>query len=345
MKLAPAQLSKHLQGALAPVYIVSGDDPLQCQEACDAIRAAARQQGFDERQVFSADSSFDWGTLLQAGASMSLFAERRLLELRLPSGKPGDKGAAALLEYCGRPAEDTLLLISLPKLDGSAQKTKWGKALVEGPQTQFVQIWPVDASQLPQWIRQRLSQAGLAATPDAIELIAARVEGNLLAAAQEIEKLKLMADVGQITVETVQAAVADSARFDVFGLTDAILNGEAAHALRMLEGLRGEGVEPPVILWALSRELRVLANLALQFSQGIPLDKAFSQARPPIWDKRKPLMSKALQRHSARRWGQLLMDAQHIDAQIKGQAAGSVWSSLSRLALLMAGQRLALPSE
>ncbi|RMN31989.1 DNA polymerase III, delta subunit, partial [Pseudomonas cannabina] len=270
MKLAPAQLGKHLQGTLAPVYVISGDDPLLCQEAADAIRAAARQQGFDERQVFSADASFDWGTLLQAGASMSLFAERRLLELRLPSGKPGDKGAAALMEYCARPAEDTLLLISLPKLDGSAQKTKWGKALVEGAQTQFVQIWPVDIGQLPQWIRQRLSQAGLAATQDAVELIAARVEGNLLAAAQEIEKLKLMAEEGQITVETVQAAVADSARFDVFGLTDAVLNGEAAHALRMLEGLRGEGVETPVILWALTRELRALANMSQQFSQGVP---------------------------------------------------------------------------
>ena len=345
MKLAPAQLAKHLQGSLSPVYIISGDDPLLCQEAADAIRSNARQQGFDERQVFSADASFDWGSLLQAGASMSLFAEKRLLELRLPSGKPGDKGAAALIEYCSRPAEDTLLLISLPKLDGSAQKTKWGKALIEGAHTQFVQIWPVDANQLPQWIRQRLSQAGLAATHDAVELIAARVEGNLLAAAQEIEKLKLMAEDGQITVKTVQAAVADSARFDVFGLVDAVLNGEAAHALRMLEGLRGEGVEPPVILWALARELRVLANIALQYSQGTPLDKAFSQARPPVWDKRKPLMSKALQRYSAQRWAQLLMDAQRIDAQIKGQAAGSAWSSLSRLALLMCGQRLNLPAE
>eukprot|EP01133_Synstelium_polycarpum_P001302 gene1302-1495_t len=331
MKLAPAQLAKHLQGSLAPVYIVSGDDPLLCQEAADAIRTAARQQGFDERQVFSADASFDWGTLLQAGASMSLFAEKRLLELRLPSGKPGDKGAAALMEYCARPAEDTLLLISLPKLDGSAQKTKWGKALVEGGQTQFIQIWPVDSSQLPQWIRQRLSQSGLSASQDAVELIAARVEGNLLAAAQEIEKLKLMAEGGQITVETVQGAVADSARFDVFGLVDAILNGEPAHALRMLEGLRGEGVEPPVILWALARELRLLANIALQYSQGIPLDKAFSQARPPVWDKRKPLISKALQRHSAQRWAQLLLEAQRIDAQIKGQAAGSPWMSLSLL--------------
>jgi DNA polymerase-3 subunit delta len=342
MKLNSAQLTKHLQGTLAPIYVVSGDDPLLCQEAADAIRAAARQQGFDERQVFSADANFDWGSLLQAGASLSLFAERRLLELRLPSGKPGDKGAAALLEYAARPAEDTLLLISLPKLDGSAQKTKWGKALVEGPQTQFVQIWPVDAGQLPQWIRQRLAQAGLAAQPDAVELIAARVEGNLLAAAQEIEKLKLLADGQPITLETVQAAVADSARFDVFGLVDAILNGEAGHAQRMLEGLRGEGVEPPVILWALARELRLLASLAQQYSQGIPLDKAFSQARPPVWDKRKPLMSKALQRHSAQRWSQLLQDAQQIDAQIKGQAPGSVWTGLSRLALLMAGLRLPL---
>lgn len=345
MKLAPAQLNKHLQGPLAPVYVVSGDDPLLCQEAADAIRKTAREQGFDERQVFSADANFDWGTLLQAGASLSLFAQKRVLELRLPSGKPGDKGAAALIEYCARPADDTLLLISLPKLDGSAQKTKWGKALVEGQQVQFIQIWPVDTQQLPQWINQRLSQAGLAAQRDAVELIAARVEGNLLAAAQEIEKLKLLADGNTITVETVQAAVADSARFDVFGLVDAVLNGEAAHALRMLEGLRGEGVEPPVILWALARELRVLAGLAQQFSQGVPLDKAFSQARPPVWDKRRPLMSKALQRYSAQRWGQLLSDAQRIDAQIKGQAQGSPWTSLTRLSLLMAGQRISLPAE
>ncbi|WP_422404039.1 DNA polymerase III subunit delta [Pseudomonas sp. GZD-209] len=345
MKLSPAQLNKHLQGQLAPVYIVSGDDPLLCQEAADAIRGAARQQGYDERQVFSADANFDWGNLLLAGASLSLFAQRRLLELRLPSGKPGDKGAAALIEYCANPAEDTLLLISLPKLDGSAQKTKWGKALIEGGHCQFIQIWPVDAQQLPQWINQRLSQAGLTAQRDAVDMIAARVEGNLLAAAQEIEKLKLLADGNQITVETVQAAVADSARFDVFGLVDAILNGEAAHALRMLEGLRGEGVEPPVILWALARELRLLAGLAQQFSQGVPLDKAFSQARPPVWDKRRPLVSKALQRLSAQRWAMLLQDAQRIDAQIKGQAQGSPWTSLARLALLMAGQRLTLPAE
>lgn len=342
MKLAPAQLGKHLQGALAPVYAVSGDEPLLCQEAADAIRNACRQQGFGERQVFNAEANFDWGSLLQAGASLSLFAEKRLLELRLPSGKPGDKGAAALLEYLGRPPEDTVLLLSLPKLDGSTQKSKWAKALIEGSAAQFIQIWPVDAHQLPQWIRQRLAQAGLSASPDAVDIIAARVEGNLLAAAQEVEKLKLLAEGSQVNAETVQASVADSARFDVFGLIDAALNGESAHALRMLEGLRGEGVETPVILWALARELRLLANLAHQHGQGIPLEKAFASARPPVWDKRRPLLSKALQRHSGKRWGQLLQQAQQIDAQIKGQAPGDPWTTLAQLTLQLAGQRLRL---
>ncbi|PZP77958.1 MAG: DNA polymerase III subunit delta [Ectopseudomonas oleovorans] len=324
MKLAPAQLGKHLQGALAPVYAISGDEPLLCQETADAIRNACRQQGFGERQVFNAETNFDWGNLLQAGASLSLFAEKRLLELRLPSGKPGDKGTAALLEYLARPPEDTVLLLSLPKLDGSTQKSKWAKALIDGQVSQFIQIWPIDANQLPQWIRQRLAQAGLSASADAVDMIAARVEGNLLAAAQEVEKLKLLAEGNQVDAETVQAAVADSARFDVFGLIDCALGGDAAHALRMLEGLRGEGV------------------IAHQQSQGIPLDKAFSSARPPVWDKRRPLVSKALQRHSSKRWGQLLQQAQLIDAQIKGQAAGDPWSELAMLTLQLSGQRLRL---
>ncbi|SHL04099.1 DNA polymerase III subunit delta [Phytopseudomonas punonensis] len=342
MKLAPAQLGKHLQGTLAPVYVVCGDEALLCQEATDAIRSASRAQGFTEREVFHAEANFDWGMLYEAGASMSLFAEKRVIELRIPNGKPGDKGAAAILEYLSRPPEDTLLLVSLPKLDGSAQKTKWAKALIDGPHCQFVQIWPVDANALPQWIRQRLAQAGMNASAEAIDLIAARVEGNLLAAAQEIEKLKLLADGQQIDAGTVQAAVADSARYDVFGLIDAILNGEAAHALRMLDGLRGEGQESLFIVVMLARELRQLANISYQYSQGVPLDKAFASARPPVWDKRRPLVSKALQRHTPARWNTLLMDAQQIDAQVKGQAAGDPWASLSRLVLMMAGQRLKL---
>lgn len=342
MKLPPAQLGKHLQGSLAPVYVVSGDEHLLCQEACDAIRAACRQQAFSERQVLSVESGFDWGQLLEAGANLSLFAEKRLLELRIPNGKPGDKGAAALLHYLARPAEDTVLLISLPKLDGSTQKTKWAKALIDGKDVQFLQVWPVDAAQLPQWIRQRLSQAGLAADQEAVELIAARVEGNLLAAAQEIEKLKLLAEDGRVTADTVQAAVADSARYDVFGLIDAALQGHPEHSLRMLEGLRGEGIEAPVILWALARELRLLANIAQQYAQGVPLERAFSQARPPVWDKRRPLVSKALQRHDVAGWQRLLMAAQLIDEQIKGQAEGDPWIGLSNICLQLSGRRIGL---
>ncbi|WP_312921956.1 DNA polymerase III subunit delta [Stutzerimonas nitrititolerans] len=342
MKLSPAQLGKHLQGSLAPVYVVSGDEHLLCQEACDAIRAACRQQAFSERQVLSVESGFDWGQLLEAGANLSLFAEKRLLELRIPNGKPGDKGAAALLHYLARPAEDTVLLISLPKLDGSTQKTKWAKALIDGKDVQFLQVWPVDAAQLPQWIRQRLSQAGLAADQEAVELIAARVEGNLLAAAQEIEKLKLLAEDGRVTADTVQAAVADSARYDVFGLIDAALQGHPEHSLRMLEGLRGEGIEAPVILWALARELRLLANIAQQYAQGVPLERAFSQARPPVWDKRRPLVSKALQRHDVAGWQRLLMAAQLIDEQIKGQAEGDPWIGLSNICLQLSGRRIGL---
>ena len=342
MKLNPAQLAKHLQGTLAPVYLISGDEPLLFQESADSVRRACREAGYDERQVFNVEAHFDWGQLHQAGASLSLFAQKRLIELRVPSGKPGDKGAAALLEYVARPPEDTVLLVSLPKLDTSTQKTKWAKALIESPLVQFVQIWPIELSQLPQWIRQRLAQAGLSASADAVDMIAARVEGNLLAAAQEVEKLKLLAEGNQIDADTVQAAVADSARFDVFGLIDAALAGDAAHALRMLEGLRGEGVEAPVVLWALAREIRQLAGLAQQYAQGVPLEKAFASARPPVWDKRRPLMSKALQRHASARWGQMLMLAQHVDAQIKGQMAGDAWASLAQLAVQLAGQRLRL---
>lgn len=345
MKLNPAQLAKHLQGPLAPVYVVSGDEPLLCQEACDAIRATCRARDFSERQVFHADAGFDWNLLREASASLSLFAEKRLLELRLPSAKPSDEGIAVLLDYLARPAEDTVLLLSLPRLDGKVQKSKWAKALIEGDNSQFVQIWPVDATQLPQWLRQRLSQAGLAASAEAVDLLVARIEGNLLAAVQEIEKLKLLVEGNQVDAATVQASVADSARFDLFGLLDAALGGEAAHALRMLEGLRGEGVEAPVILWGLARELRLLASLAQQHGQGLPLERLIAQAKPPIFGKRQGLVGRAVQRHPASRWQQLLRDAQRIDEQIKGQAPGDPWNGLAQLTLQIAGVRLSLPSE
>lgn len=346
MKLNASQLARHLQqGPLAPVYVISGDEPLLCQEACDAVRAACRQQDFSERQVLHADASFDWNILREAGASLSLFAERRLLELRLPGGKPGDAGTAALLDYLARPAEDTVLLISLPRLDSKTQKSKWARALIEDRHSQFVAIWPVETAQLPQWLQQRLAQAGLSATAEALDLLVARTEGNLLAAVQEVEKLRLLAEGPQLDAATVQASVADSARFDLFSLLDAALAGEQAHALRMLGGLRAEGVEAPVILWGLTRELRLLAGLLQQQARGVPSERAIAQLKPPLFGKRPALVGRALQRLSLEHCTALLCQAQQIDEQIKGQAPGNPWNGLAALTLQLAGGRLPLGSS
>jgi len=339
VKLSLAQLPRQLAGTLAPVYLVSGDESLLCQEGCDSIRAACRTKGYSEREVFHADASFDWGRLYAAGASFSLFAEKTVLDVRLPSGKPGDKGASALLEYLSRPPADKILLLSLPKLDASTQKSKWCKALAEHKSACLLQVWPVESAALPGWIAQRLKAAGIEAEMQAVELLAARVEGNLLAAAQEIEKLKLLLPEGtKLTLEAVQSAVGDSARFEVFGLTDSVLAGDAAHALRMLGGLRAEGVDSVVVLWALSRELRLLASLAAQQAQGVALNQAFASSRPPVWEKRRPLVTRALARQNRQGLNQLLRHAAHIDAQIKGQAKGEPWTGLADLCLGLSGK-------
>lgn len=342
MKLNVTQLQRQLGGPLAPVYIISGDDPLLCGETADLIRSACRAAGSEERLVFHIDRSFDWGQVREASNNLSLFAQQRLIELRIPGGKPGDDGAKTLLAWLDNPPPDTTLLVLLPRLDSSTQRTKWAKGLIEHQHSRFLQIWPIDAQQLPEWMRDRLAAAGLYATPDALELLSSRVEGNLLAAAQEIEKLKLFCDGGQLDLETVQQAVADSARFDIFKLTDAMLLGDAQYALRILHGLRGEGTEAPVILWAISRELRSLYNMAHELSRGIPQDRVFSSQRPPIRDKRKPLLSRALQRHTTRSLADLLLQAQQADEQIKGQAIGSPWDTLALTLVQAAGTRLQL---
>ena len=336
MQLRPDQLEAHLKKTLAPVYFLTGDEPLQMTEAADALRAAARARGYTDREVLSVEAGFDWDQLLAAAGSLSLFAERRILELRLPTGKPGDAGGKALRAYVERPPEDTVLIVLAGKLEPAARKSKWVQALEQAGV--MLTLWPVDAQRLPAWIRQRMQGRGLKPEPEAVALLAERVEGNLMAAAQEIEKLVLLHGPGPLDAATVQAAVADSARFDVFGLVDTALAGEVARSQRMLTGLRGEGVEPVLILWALTREIRSLAAMAAEVARGTSPGQVMAKCR--VWDSRKAPIGAALGRLRPARLQGLLRQAAELDRIIKGQAPGNPWDELVQLTLRLAGLEL-----
>ena len=336
MKLRFEQLSEHLQQGLRPIYLLSGDEPLQLGEAADAIRAQARAQGFAEREVMHVEAGFDWNALAAASDTLSLFAEQRLIDLRLPSGKPGKEGGAALAEYAANPPQDTVLLITSGKLDKNAAKAKWYKALDSAGVT--LQVWPVEANQLPRWVGQRMRARGLSASPEAAQLLAERVEGNLLAAAQEIEKLLLLYGESSVDAEMVEQGVADSARYDIFELVDTALLGDAPRVARIMEGLHGEGVEPILILWALVREIRALEEMAYEVEHGVSVESVMKSRW--VWQKRQPAVRAGLKRHNQRRWSQLLRRSVRIDRMVKGAEPGNPRDELLQLSLLMAGVRL-----
>jgi len=331
--LAANKLEADLARALAPIYLVSGDDPLQTMEAADRIRACARENGFQDRTVFTVERGFDWQELAAAGANLSLFAERRLLELRMNSAKPGTAGAKALSAYAASPPDDNLLLILAPKLDKATLRTAWVRSLDKAGVV--VQIWPLDRRQLPRWVAGRMIAQGLRPAQGAAELIADRVEGNLLAADQEIRKLALLLGKGNVSAEQVARAVTDSARYDVFGLVDAVDEGDPARAHRILSGLRGEGVEPVLVLWALARELRALAAVCWKVSHGTAEGDAMRAAG--IWPRRQPLARRVLQRHPLSSLHGLLRQCALTDRIIKGAAPGRPWPSLTDLVSAMAG--------
>ena len=337
MKLKPDQLAQHLQRDLKPVYLISGDEPFQSDMACRQIREAAQAQGYSEREQFHVDGGFDWEQLQASASNLSLFAEKKLMELRLPAGKsPGAPGGKALTAWAEADNRDTLLLISMGKLDKKQQQAKWFKALDKAGA--IIQIWPVEAAQMPGWIQARMQARGMQPDPAAVQLLAERLEGNLLAADQELEKLRLLCGEGAVDAEQVEAAVSDSARFDVFALVDAALLGETWRMLRIFNGLRGEGLEPVLVLWALTREIRSLSGMAWLIAQGESLEQALSQYR--IWNKRKAPVSAGLRRHSVRRWQGMLYQAAAIERVIKGRAAGAPWDELVQLGLKMAGVNL-----
>jgi len=300
---------------------------------CDAVRTRARERGCSERLVFNVETGFDWNALLQARDSLSLFAEQRLVELRLPTGKPGDAGAKALREYADRPPEGDVLLVIAGKIDKDAQRSKWFTALEQAGVV--VQVWPLKAAQLPDWIERRMCARGLQPTSEAVTLLAERVEGNLLACAQEIEKLLLLHGTGTVDGAAVTTAVADSARYSVYDLVDRAMAGEPVATTRILRGLQGEGEQPTLVLWALAREIRSLAGMADELRRGGALDQVLFKNR--VWENRKPLVRNTLKRSSLQRLQRLLRLAGRIDRVIKGAATGNVWDELLQLALGLAG--------
>ena len=314
MQIRSDQLAAHLQrGRLARCYVVSGDEALLSLEAQDAIRAAARAQGYDERQVLHADARMDWSILEQAATGLSLFAARRLLEIRLPSGKPGKAGAAALQVHARRDDEATLTIISLPRLDRAARAAEWAGALQEA--AVWVEVAPIARERLPDWIAARLARQGQSAAAPALELLADQVEGNLLAAHQEIAKLQLLYGDGALDLEQIRAAIFDVARFDGVLLPAAMLGGDRARILRTLNGLRAEGEPLPLLLWMVSEELRNLLRLRQALDAGRPFATAMRGLR---LGAPAALVERALGRCTAGQLAALLSRCAQIDRLIKG---------------------------
>ena len=333
MLLKGEQLAAHLDRDLKAVYVVYGDEPLLVIEAADAIRAAARRKGFDEREVLTAIAGFNWNELHLATGNMSLFGGRQLIDLRIPTGKPGREGGKAIQDYCARPSPDALLLVTLPGLDWSEEKATWLKALTEAGVA--VKLIPPNLAELPAWIAGRLRRQQQKAGNDALHFIAERVEGNLLAAHQEIQKLALLYPAGELSLQQIQEAVLNVARYDLDGLREALLSGDVARLTRTLDGLQQEGEAPPLVLWAMTEEVRALAQVKAGQKQGQPVDALLKEAR--VWGARQSLFKRALPRVKEAAANAALEDAARIDRMIKGIGGGDVWTEFLRLGLGLAG--------
>ena len=345
MQLSATQLPTHLQKALRPLYVLHGDEALLAQEALDAIRAAARTQGYTERSSFVvAGANYDWSAVLAAGGSLSLFADKQIVEIRVPSGKPGKDGSAALQQIAaGAPGNDGVLtLVVLPRLDKATRGSAWFAAL-EGAGV-AIQIDPVERAQLPAWIAQRLAaqgqrvQAGEAGQRT-LQFFADQVEGNLLAAHQEISKLGLLHPAGELTLEQVEAAVTNVARYDVFKLSEAVLAGRRERVQRMIDGLQAEGVAAVLTHYALAEDIRALKRIKDAMTAGKPLPMALRSER--VWGLRERLFERVLPLLTERQLDALLDAAWRVDGIVKGlQHPGwpaDPWQALHRLAQSLTG--------
>lgn len=340
MELKPEQLAAQVASEpLRPAYLIAGPEPLRVLEAADAVRAAARQQGIAEREVFEAEGNQrepDWNALEASFRAPSLFASRRLVELRLPTGKPGKDGAEVISGFCADPPQDVCLLVSCGEWS-KQHGGKWSEAI--GRVGRVAIAWQIKPHELPEWIERRLRARGLRADRDAVQSLADRVEGNLLAAAQEVDKLALLSDGEAIDLARMESLVADAARYDVFRVVDAAMNGQGAQVSRMLAGLRAEGEAVPALLGMVVIELQRGAALARVNARGGNLSAEFKAQR--VWDSKQPMYRRALQRHDARRWDTFVAQAGRVDRMAKGREAGDAWIALERLLLAVAEPRAA----
>jgi len=344
MQLALAQLGAHLQKGLRSLYVLHGDEPLLQQEAADAIRATARAQGYTERTVHTvAGAHFDWSEVLAAGGSLSLFADKQIVEVRIPSGKPGKDGSAAIQQLVEQAQgnDSTLMLFMLPRLDFATRKGAWFGALEGGGVS--IQLDTIERAALPQWIAQRLQQQGqhVAAGEEGqrtLQFFADRVEGNLLAAHQEIQKLGLLHAQGELSQAQVESAVLNVARYDVFKLSEAVLSGQVARVQRMLDGLQAEGEAEVLVHYTLAEDIRALKRVKDAMAGGQPLPMALKAQR--IWGPRERLFERVLPRLSPARLNNLLQSAHQVDGIVKGLKAPDWpqdgWQALHRLALRFA---------
>src|SRR3954471_337477 len=336
MILRPEALDGQLAKGVAPLYVITSDEHLLALEAADRIRRAARANGYSERDVLTVERSFKWGELLAANQALSLFGDKKLIELRIPTGKPGKDGGAALQAYAKDLSPDNLTLITLPKLDWQTAKAAWVASLQQA--AVYIEIPTIERAQLPGWIGTRLAAQGQSADRQGLDFIADRVEGNLLAAHQEIQKLGLLHEPGKLSFEQIHDAVLNVARYDVFKLSEAMLGGDCTRLVRMLEGLKGEGEALPLVLWAVAEEIRTLLKLKSGMAQGRPLGALLKEYR--IWGPRERMMEPALRRIALPTLEAALQQAAQVDKMIKGlrakQFAGDAWDAMLQLALRVA---------
>ena len=334
MQIKADELAHHLERGVQPLYVVHGDEPLLALEAGDAIRAAARAAGALEREVLVVEAGFRWDAFVGANANASLFGDRKVVDLRIPSGKPGVDGGKALEAYAANPNPDNVTLVTLPRLDRATQSAAWFAALAGAGVT--VAVYPVEREALPGWIATRLARQKQRAARETLTFLAENCEGNLLAARQEIEKLALLLPEGELAHDQVEQAVADVARYDVFQLSEAWLAGDAARALRILGALQDEGDAPTLAVWQLSEDVHALAAVQTMVRSGTSVSTAVKSAR--VWGRRQSALERAAGRVPVSLMPALIVALARLDALAKGLRHGNPWEELATTALAFAGK-------